>query len=217
MNYSLVIFDCDGVLVDSEGIHNKVDAEYITEFGLPMKAEECRSLFKGKQINDIVEYIEQESGKRIPHSWMFDFGFKVADAFRKELKVIEGVSDVVRTLVDGGHEICVGSQGSVEKMHMTLDITDLLGFFEGRIFSSRQVKRGKPFPDLFLHAAKTLGHAPERCVVIEDSVTGVKAAKAAGMDVFGYAADENPGALSGEGAHVFTDMKELPGLLGLKG
>jgi HAD superfamily hydrolase (TIGR01509 family) len=210
---SLVIFDCDGVLVDSEPISNRVLSEAITEAGLPTTCEEAKASFSGHRLAEIVTSIETRLGKPLPDQWLAQFEERRAEAFRRELKEVSGASRAVPAIRASGLSICVASQARLEKSLLTLKLVGLLEYFEGNIFSASMVERGKPYPDLFLYAAGKMGHAPERCAVVEDSVLGINAARAARMRAFGYAGAGNACALRSAGAHVFREMRVLPGLL----
>ena len=212
---ALIIFDCDGVLVDSEAIANAVMAEEITALGWPVSTAYCLENFKGSHLDTVMEVIEAKIGRALPDDWLPNLRTKSDLAFRAELQPVPGVHEVLDRLSELGLPHCVASQGPHEKMAVTLEVTGLHRRFEGRIFSAYEVARGKPHPDLFLHAAQTMGHAPGQCVVIEDSPLGVQAAKAAGMRVFGYDPHASDPRLGREGAEVFMDMRALPALLGL--
>lgn len=208
----LVIFDSDGVLVDSEAIACRVMAEAATAVGAAMDLHEAMELFRGRKIAFCVAQIERRSGRVLGNGFIAEVRRATALAFDQELKAVEGVHEALDLI----HQpYCVASNGPLEKLTQALGLTDLYTRFEGRIFSAYEVGHWKPDPGLFLHAARTLGTEPERCTVVEDSVTGVTAAKAAGMRVFGYAG-EGPHAakaLRAAGAEVFDKMRDLPGLL----
>ena len=214
ISYDLVIFDCDGVLVESERIVNRLEAQLITEIGLPMDEARARALFKSKTVGETAQLIEELLGGPLPPAWLYDWGFEVAALFVRELKAVPGVVDVVHALARASVPLCVASQSPPPRIALALQLTGLAGYFTGRMYSAAMVKHPKPAPDLFLHAAAQMRVDPARCVVIEDSASGVIAARAAGMDVFGYAGDEDAQVLSAAGASVFTAMKELPALLG---
>lgn len=213
---SLVIFDCDGVLVDSEPIANALLAEALGELGLTLSvAETCRS-FVGLSWPDCLRKIERLTGRPVPDGWEAGLRARELEAFRDGLRPVPGVRGVIQLLQAQAVAFCVASSGDVEKMRLTLGVTDLLPELEHVLFSVRMVTRGKPHPDLFLYAARKMGEAPERCAVIEDSVPGVVAGKAAGMRVLAYAGDpySNREALRAAGGEVFTRMGQLPPLLG---
>jgi HAD superfamily hydrolase (TIGR01509 family) len=209
----LVIFDCDGVLVDSDRISLRIQAERISALGLPTTYEECVEEFLGIGMPATLRQIEARLGRPLPEGWEAELGAAVRDAFREELQPVPGIVEAL----DGiGLQTCIASSGSHEKMTLTLGLTGLYERFAGRIFSADEVERGKPDPDIFFYAAERMGAVPERCVVVEDSPWGVAAAVAAGMSAFGYAADADPRAaavLGDAGAIVFTEMASLPRLL----
>ncbi|WP_405839463.1 HAD family hydrolase [Streptomyces platensis] len=221
MRYDLVIFDNDGVLVDSEPISNRILAGYLTELGHPTSYEDSLRDYMGGAMHRIHEAVLQRSGKRLPDG--FDEGFHalVFDEFRRTLEPVAGVREVLEKLAADGVPYCVGSSGSHERIRVALTTTGLWERFAGadggvgeRIFSSQDVGRGKPAPDLFLHAAQKMGVAPERCAVVEDSPLGVRAAVAAGMDVYGFTAMTSAEKLTEAGATaLFAHMAELPALL----
>jgi len=214
---ALVIFDCDGVLVDTETLANQRLSEILNDHGLPITMAQSRKRFMGRTMKSVRDMILAEDG--------IDLGADFADRWLAELPSIfaDGVEAIphVRELMLYLNAIdtpyCVASSAKLEKMHMTLGASGLLPLVEDVLFSAWMVERGKPAPDLFLHAATTLGFKPERCAVVEDSVTGAEAGRAAGMRVFGYAADPLTDAkgLEAAGARVFDDMRALPALMGL--
>jgi HAD superfamily hydrolase (TIGR01509 family) len=207
----LVIFDCDGVLVDSEWISNRVMAEAITEAGLPTTTEECMRLFMGRRWEDSLEMIEARLGRPLPPEFTDSYIGRRDAALAAELEPVAGVAEAIARLpVDR----CVASSGTPEKIRFTLGHTGLLHLFEGRIFSAHEVENGKPAPDLFLHAAQVMGHTPERCAVVEDTIVGIQAARAAGMRALGYAGHFDVAVLAAAGAEPFESMDELPALVG---
>ena len=214
MNPALVIFDCDGVLVDNEISANRVMAETITAAGVPITCEECLARFVGGTLQRVVDTVEEWLGAPLPPGWKEDFEARRNEAFRRELKPVPGAEAAVTAIRASGTAICVASSGTLEKINLTLDLTGLKGHFDN-IFSATMVAHGKPAPDLFLYAAERMGHRPEDCVVVEDSPPGVTAAVAAGMRVLAYAAAGDTQDLTAAGGAVFHDMGTLPGLLGL--
>lgn len=215
MTPALVIFDCDGVLVDSEVIANRVMAEAITASGIPISTEECLARFVGGSLQRVVDTVEEWLGTPLPPGWKEDFEARRNAAFRRELKPVPGAEAAVAAIRASGTPICVASSGTMEKMNLTLGLTGLNVLFGDNLFSTTMVARGKPAPDLFLYAAERMGHRPENCVVVEDSLPGVTAAVAAGMRVVAYAAAGDTQDLTAAGGAVFHDMSALPGLLGL--
>jgi HAD superfamily hydrolase (TIGR01509 family) len=209
--FELVIFDCDGVLVDSERLAVRVEAEYLAELGWPLSQAEIVERFMGRTAEYMDEAIEARLGSRLPADWKDQFQRRYRDAFAAELTPVDGITEALDQLTVPA---CVASSGSHDKLRFTLGHTGLYERFEGRIFSGYEVANGKPAPDLFLHAAARMGAEPARCAVVEDSRYGVLAARAAGMRAFGYAGGLTPPEiLEGEATRVFTDMRELPRLL----
>lgn len=210
MAFDLVIFDCDGVLVDSEPISNRILCEMINELGLPYTLARTVATFKGRSMASCYAIISEELRRPLPDDFDHRFRELTFAAFTQELHPIAGIHE---TLAHIDIPTCVASSGPHEKIRHNLGLTNLLERFDGRIFSAVDVPRGKPAPDLFLHAAATLGASPAKCAVIEDSSLGVQAGVAAGMTVFGYAADSDIKQLKADGALPFRSMSELPGLL----
>jgi HAD superfamily hydrolase (TIGR01509 family) len=212
MPYDLIIFDCDGVLVDSELITNRVFALMLGEIGIHMTLEEVLERFVGRSMSQCWEVIARILGHELPQSFLDDYRTRTASALQSELKIVPGVDAVVTGLKT---PFCVASSGTHEKMQLTLGATGLLAKFSGRIYSVTEVARSKPYPDVYLHAAKQMGIAPASCAVIEDTPTGVRAGVAAGMTVFGYCALTPEQRLREAGArNTFRHMRELPALLG---
>jgi HAD superfamily hydrolase (TIGR01509 family) len=212
----LVIFDCDGVLVDSEPLANQSFSRALKPHGLDWSVEETMRRLMGRSLKSCVEIVEAEIGRRLPDDFVESMQAVTYQSFRDApLQPVAGVKDAVLALQAAGLATCVASSGSLEKMRFTLGLTGLWELFEGRIFSSSEVPRGKPFPDLFLHAAASMKQPPAESIVVEDSVPGVQAARAAGMRAFAYAgapyADRN-GLAAADGV-LFDDMKHLPGLV----
>ncbi|MER6712142.1 HAD family hydrolase [Streptomyces sp. NPDC006129] len=213
MRYDLVIFDNDGVLVDSEPISNRLLAAYLTELGHPTSYEDSLRDYMGSAMHRIHDLVAERTGQRLPADFDDVFHARVFAAFERDLKAVPGVDEVLQKLAADSVPYCVASSGSHERIRVGHRTTGLDRWFdEGRIFSSEDVGRGKPAPDLFLYAAERMGVAPERCVVIEDSPLGVQAAVAAGMDVYGFTAMTPAERLTGAG-RLFSDMRELTELL----
>jgi len=208
----LIIFDSDGVLVDSEAIANRVMAEAASAVGAVMDTDEAMALFRGRNIAFCVEEIERRSGRVLDDGFISDVRRATRLAFDQELRAIEGIHQALDLI----HQpYCVASNGPMEKLTHALGLTGLYARFEGRIFSAYEVGHWKPDPGLFLHAARTLGVDPAHCIVVEDSLAGVTAAKAAGMRVLGYAGEGAHAAteLRAAGADVFDHMRDLPSLV----
>ncbi len=205
-----MIFDCDGVLVDSEPTANRVMAEAISGAGLPITTEECMRVFMGRRWEDSLAMIEERLGRPLPPSFGDDYRARRDESFERELEPVAGIADAIARIP---LERCVASSGTDERIRFVLGLTGLLELFEGRIFSAHEVEHGKPAPDLFLHAAQETGHDPGRCAVIEDSRVGIEAGVAAGMSVFGYCGHLDAETVGAAGARPFGSMAELPDLL----
>lgn len=210
-HFELVIFDADGVLVDTEPQSCRIWSSALSEIGLHMTADEVGELFTGLSDADALAFISKLLNKPLPPLFLDTVARRELDLFHRELQPIHGVIDVLNRIKA---RTCVASSGTYEKLDVTLGTTGLLDRFAGRIFSATDVKRGKPAPDIYLYAARQMGVRPSLCAVIEDSVLGVRAGVAAGMTVFGYAATTDPVALAAAGALTFENMNMLPPLLG---
>ncbi|NUW31828.1 HAD family hydrolase [Nonomuraea sp. SMC257] len=207
----LVIFDCDGVLVDSERIAVRLHVAVGAELGWPLTEAEVIEKFIGRSPVSNAEQITARVGPSRAALWQERFEHLHRAAVDAELTPVDGILDVLDTLTVPG---CVASGGSHETMRRTLGRTGIHPYFEGRIFSASEVSHGKPAPDLFLHAAERMGVHPAACVVVEDSTYGIQAARAAGMRALGYAGGLTPAErLDGPNTTVFADMRELPALL----
>jgi HAD superfamily hydrolase (TIGR01509 family) len=214
VNGDLIIFDCDGVLVDSEPIANRVFTAALHELGFDWSYAQVCERFIGLSMTRCVELIEDDLRRPIPVDFLDDLQRDTFEAFRsEELQPVSGVAQMLDNL---HRPYCVASSGEPEKMQTTLGLTGLLSRFTGRMFSAQQVPRGKPAPDLFLFAAESCGVEPSRCVVVEDSVPGVQAAVSAQMTVFGYSERADRSALAAHGAVVFDSMLDLPDLIGVQ-
>ncbi len=212
----LVIFDCDGVLVDSEVISNGVLAQMLSEEGLATTLVQARRDYQGMLLDDILRLAEAKLGRPLPADWLARYEQRRSQAFREELKPVRGAAGVAERITAAGVPLCVASQGKLEKTRLSLELTELRALFpDAALFSAHTVPRGKPHPDLFLHAASVMGAEPARCVVIEDTPSGVTAAVAAGMRVLGYTADSDETALREAGAELVASLDEVPRLLGL--
>jgi HAD superfamily hydrolase (TIGR01509 family) len=213
----LVIFDCDGVLVDSERISSTVLAQSLSEHGLATTPAEARRDYEGLLLRDIDARASAKLGRALPEDWLERFQHDRADVFRRELQPITGAGEAVEAISAAGIRVCVASQGKLEKTRLSLELTGLDRLFsEEVLFSAWSVKRGKPFPDVFLHAAEAMGVDADRCAVIEDSVLGVTAAVAAGMRVLGYGGSSTAEELRRAGAEVVDSLGEVPLRLGLQ-
>ncbi|MDP3896516.1 MAG: HAD family phosphatase [Mesorhizobium sp.] len=213
---ALVIFDCDGVLVDTERVGNLRLADWLTEAGYPVSYEDCRRRFVGQSMASVKAKVAA-AGVDLGDDFVQRWNDGLPALFAAGLEPIPHVRQAAETIFAAGIPHCVASSGQLSKMRLTLGLTGLLPLFEDVLFSVSMVTRGKPFPDLFLHAAEAMGHAPGACVVVEDSVAGVTAARAAGMRALAYCGDpeaERDG-LHAAGGELFDDMRDLPRLIGI--
>lgn len=209
--FGLVIFDCDGVLVDSELITNRVFARMLNELGVAVTLEDMFERFVGCSMPQCLEIITKLLGHPVPQHFVEQYQAQSVIALRSELKAVPDIDTVLAAIRE---PYCVASSGTHEKMQTTLGITGLLPQFRGKMYSVTEVARSKPFPDVFLHAARQQGVVPADCAVIEDTPTGVRAGVAAGMTVFGYCALTPKQRLIEAGAHhTFERMRDLPELI----
>ncbi|WP_119422002.1 HAD family hydrolase [Desertibaculum subflavum] len=217
MRPALVIFDCDGVLVDSEPISNRLFVAHLNRAGFPFTLEECYRELLGRSMASCEALLAARFGRKLPEGFIAALQADTYAALAAEVETMPGVPAALDALEAAGLPYCVASSGEFAKMRATLGRTGLLPRFEGRMFSATQVARGKPHPDLFLHAAAEMRAGPARCAVIEDSVPGIRAAAAAGMRALGYAGGTHAdaGGLAAEGAETFSEMSALPRLLGI--
>lgn len=217
--FDAVLFDCDGVLVDSEPITSRVLTEMLNELGWGITHAETMDIFTGKAVKDELPLIEARTGAKITPDWFDQFRQRRNDALDRDLLEIPGAPDAVRALhqaLDG--RIAVASGADRRKVELQLAKVGIADCFGARVFSGHEMPRSKPYPDVYLAAAKALGVDPKRCAIVEDTVTGATAGVAAGATVFGYSPHANghsgAQALRSVGvAHVFTDMQQLPALL----
>jgi len=209
---TLLIFDCDGVLVDSEPVAGRVLNDALRELGLDLSLTESADRFTGLSMEACARLAGEMLGSPMPDGFAAEMERRTIAALQRSLRPVAGVEEALRRLP---HPRCVASSGSRDKTWASLQVARLDRWFtRGSIFSSEDVEHGKPAPDLFLHAAGASGFAGDHCIVIEDSVPGVTAAVAAGMRVFGYAGRTEPRALRSAGATVFSRMSELAALIG---
>lgn len=212
----LIIFDCDGVLIDSEVIACRVDAECFAEIGFPVTFDDVRERYVGTTWRTMFADVEVRHQRALPENFIEVVRARTAAAFETELKATVGVEALLDTLA---YAKCIASSSGLDRLEHSLTLTNLWGRFAPHIFSAMQVARGKPAPDLFLFAAAQMGVAPDACLVVEDSVAGVQAARAAGMRVFGFAGGGHCGPTHAErlrlaGAEIIaTTMPELAGIL----
>ncbi len=219
LKFDAVLFDCDGVLVDSEPITNGVLRDMLEELGWKLSNEECMRLFIGKAVKDQAALIEEKTGHPLTEKWLDEFRGRRNEGLVEGLLPIRGALEAVAQI----HTLCqariaCASGADRFKVELQLEKCGLMPYFQSRIFSGHEMPRSKPAPDVYLAAAAALGVDPKRCAVVEDTVTGVMAGVAAGATVFGYspaeAGHDAPAALREAGAaEVFTDMGELVGHL----
>jgi HAD superfamily hydrolase (TIGR01509 family) len=211
-----VIFDCDGVLVDSEAISNGVLARMLTREGLAMTLHEARRDYQGMLLSDICRQAEAKLASRCHLTGFVEYERERVTAFRRGLEPVAGAAEAVRRVKAAGLKVCVASQGALEMTRMTLGLTGLRDLFASdALFSAHDVPRPKPDPALFRHAAAKMGARPSRCVVVEGTVSGVAAAVAAGMRAVGYAADSDRNALSNAGAELLRTLTQIPEMLAI--
>jgi HAD superfamily hydrolase (TIGR01509 family) len=217
--FDAILFDCDGVLVDSEPITNGVLRDMLEELGWKLTAQECMQHFVGKSLVDEVAIIARHTGTTVSEDWLLSFRERRNAALMRSLQPVRNVQAAVAHLHAAyGGRIACASGADRHKVEIQLRKCGLIDFFEGRIFSGYEVPRSKPFPDVYLAAAAALGVDPQRCAVVEDTVTGATAGVAAGATVFGYsppeAGHDAPGPLRAAGVQaIFADMADLPALL----
>jgi HAD superfamily hydrolase (TIGR01509 family) len=217
--FDAVLFDCDGVLVDSEGITNGVLRDMLEELGWTLSPEECMRLFVGKAVKDERSLIENKTGQPLTEEWFVRFRERRNEGLIARVQAIPGALEAVAALSQRyQRRIACCSGADRFKVELQLRKCGLMEYFDGRVFSGHETPRSKPFPDVYLAAMPPLGVTAERCAVVEDTVTGVRAGVAAGAAVFGYsppeAGHDAPGALMAAGAErVFTSMAQLPTLL----
>jgi HAD superfamily hydrolase (TIGR01509 family) len=213
----LIIFDCDGVVVDSMHLHNEVEAQAYEAIGITISPKELSLRFSGVGDSEVYRIISQETGRAIPPDFAVEIERRKKEVFRQRLKPVAGIREAL-TAIDATPR-CIASGTGVDLLYYTLGIVELSDLFAPHIYSTEMVLRGKPFPDIFLHAANEMAQAPANCVVIEDGIPGVQGGRAAGMRVFGFTGgshcdDEHADRLKAAGAElVFSDMRELPALI----
>lgn len=211
-----VLFDCDGVLADSEMMVNALVAEQLTELGWPMTAAESRNTFLGMALPDMVPRIEARIGP-LPPGWAEEISTLIAHEMTRRTPAVPGATEAVRAVAAAGVAVAVASNSGRMELAAKMRALGLATVFADRVFSFEDVDRPKPWPDIYLAAAAACGAAAADCVVIEDSVPGVRAGRAAGCRVLGFARETPAGVLAAHGAEPFADMAALPGLLGLPG
>ncbi|MDP5202090.1 HAD family phosphatase [Flavobacterium sp. DG2-3] len=205
-----IIFDCDGVLVDTEKIGNGILLEMAQQHGFEMELEDAYRYFNGRSLKDCFCHIEEAIGQNLPETFENEYREKSFEAFRTQVKPMEGVEDFINNLKI---PYCVASSGPVEKIRLNLEVAGLLDKFENKIYSSYQIGSWKPEPGIFLHAAKEMGFEVKDCIVVEDSKSGVKAGISGGFKVYGLVNGFNNEDLEEEGAELFSSYEELSRLL----
>lgn len=213
MDNAALIFDCDGVLIDSEHLASRVESELTRELGLTLSVEEAHQMFLGKTVDGVLDAIAQRTGTRPGAAWVYNWAFATAHAFHRELAVVEQLRDAIETLRTRGHRMAVASQSSLARVKFSLDVTGLAPLFGEHVYVTSMVARPKPAPDVYLLAAGRLGATPADCVVVEDSPAGAAAALKAGMRAIGYAPGATHAAMVASGARVIRSMSELAALV----
>lgn len=207
-----IIFDCDGVLVDTEKIGNGILLEMAQQHGFEMEIEDAYRQFNGRNLKDCFRYIEETIDQKLPDNFETEYREKSFEAFKTQVKPMEGVVSFIEKLKI---PYCVASSGPVEKIRLNLEVSGLLDKFENKIFSSYQINSWKPEPGIFLYAAKEMGFDVKDCIVLEDSKAGVKAGVSGGFKVYGFANGFNNEDLEEEGAVLFSSYEELSAVLEL--
>ena len=211
MNYELIIFDCDGVLVDSELLSNQIFCEILNGYGLNLTLDDMFKVFVGNSMSRCIEIIETMLGHPAHENIEATYQERTTIAFERDLKAVEGIEAILQKLHS---PYCIASSGSHSKMQTTLGTTGLIKYFDNNIFSTKDVARPKPHPDVYLHAAEQMGHATSKCLVIEDSPLGVQAGKAAGMTVIGFTGSMPELRLKDAGADMtMSSMLEISDFL----
>ena len=210
-----MIFDCDGVLVDSVPLINSAMSRAFAAFGLQISPDEVQRHFRGLLNAEITELVASRWGVKLPENFTEVIAEAEWAAMIQGLQPTPGAASAVRAVVESGTATCVASNGTFEEIEHRLTLTGLITWFEGRMFSAMAVPRPKPHPDVFLHAADTMGYPPSECVVVEDSPAGIQAGVSAGMRVLAYTGGADDGTVSVPGVESFTSLSSLPELLGL--
>lgn len=211
MNKPLLIFDCDGVLVDSEILGNQAMVDQLKVYDIHITLDQALEWYKGKSMQGCIDGIEERHSIKLPESFPADYRTRMKASFEANLQPVKNIPQALDQLKE--YPKAVGSNGPLEKIKNSLRITKLSHHFNDNLFSAHTRQKYKPDPDLFLNTASTLGFAPENCIVIEDSPLGVQAARSAGMKSFGYISLSSSEDLKAAGAHPFDDMSDLPQLI----
>ncbi len=206
MNYKCILFDCDGVLVDSEATSIRVLVDMAADIGLTLDLSEAVQHYSGHALHYCLDHIEAQSAHKFPDNKVQIYKQRTFADFRQNLQAIDGVEAVLQQLEC---PICVASNAPLDKIELNLNLLNFSHYFKGHLYSAYQLQKWKPDPDLFLHAAQQMGFAPKECAVIEDSLAGVQAAVRGGFDVFTYTKPDYAAAFEALGAIVFFDMADL--------
>ncbi|MEQ6124005.1 HAD family hydrolase [Pseudotenacibaculum sp. MALMAid0570] len=206
MNYKCIIFDCDGVLVDSETISNQVVVDLANSYGANITLEYAIQHFAGTSLSYVKSHIEELIQQDLPDNFEKDYRRISFERFQQDIQPIQGITELLDELTI---PFCVASNGPLNKMKLNLELTGLLHYFKGNLFSAYEIKKWKPDPTLFLYAAKTMGFQPKDCLVIEDSISGIKAAKSGGFDVFAFTNKHKKEVFEKENVPSFSSMKAI--------
>ena len=204
--YKCIIFDCDGVLVDSESIAIGTMVEMANNLGANMDLEESMVTLKGKSFNSCLDLISKRANRLLPDTFEIDYRANTFKAFKEKIQPIDGIKEVLESIE---LPFCVASSGPENKIRLNLELTGLLPYFENKIYSCYTIQKWKPDPAVYLWAARTMGFNPKECLVIEDSVSGVQAAKNGGFDVFGFTAHDYDNELELYATKIFNNMDDL--------
>ncbi|MCQ9618062.1 HAD family phosphatase [Paenalcaligenes niemegkensis] len=215
MSFEAVIFDCDGVLVDSEPLTLGVLRDMLAELGWELSADECEALFIGKSTANELQIIQNRIGKKLEQDWIDEFQLRRNQALKQKLVAVPGIRQCLSDILKAGSgKIACASAAELQKINLQLNKVGLIDLFDGHLFSGVDVPRNKPYPDVYLKAAEALATDPQHCAIVEDSITGIRAGFAAGATVFAYDPKHNPEPLLNAGAAVvFNSMCDLPNLL----
>ncbi len=208
--YKCIIFDCDGVLVDSEPLGNKVMVDMANELGINIDLDYAYNHFKGKSLKRCILHISELIDIEMPVDFELEYRRRSFEKFKNEIKPVDGILELVNNLKI---PFCVASSGPENKIRLNLELTGLLPYFESHIFSCYTIQKWKPDPAVFLWAGETMGFQPSECLVIEDSLIGINAALAGGFDVFGFTAHDYNDELPEKATKTFSEMLMLPKLI----
>ena len=206
MKYKCIIFDCDGILVDSEEISNSILAQMVRDLGFELDASYALKYFTGRSLKSNFDHIESIIEQRLPPTFEQEYRTKTFAAFKSDLKPIKGIREVLDQIT---LPFCVASSGPKNKIVLNLTTTKLIDYFEGNIFSAYEINKWKPDPDIFEYAARKMGFRPYECAVVEDSMAGIQAGISGGFDVFAFSKPKDNDAFEEVGAITFSDMSSL--------